>query len=37
MKKDLPDSNNFKNERGITYIKAIPQGFLCKLRFTGQQ
>ena len=28
---------NFKREYGITYIKAIPQGFLCYLSFTGQQ
>ena len=27
----------FKREYGITYIKAIPQGFLCYLSFTGQQ
>ena len=27
---------DFKNKCGITYIKAIPQGFLCELSFTGQ-
>ncbi|MBW4777402.1 hypothetical protein, partial [Prevotella histicola] len=24
-------------ECGITYIKTIPQGFICYLSFTGQQ
>jgi len=28
---------DFKKECGITYIKAIPQGFICYLSFTGQQ
>ena len=27
----------FKKECGITYIKTIPQGFICYLSFTGQQ
>ena len=28
---------DLKNECGITYIQAIPQGFLFNLSFTGQQ
>ena len=28
---------DFKKECGITYIKTIPQGFICYLSFTGQQ
>ncbi len=35
---DFPDAIRYLADKGgITYIKTIPQGFICYLSFTGQQ